>query len=108
MAWELERAAHRCGHRFATYEAHMAHAIYKDKRLERCLDPNECGLFFDGVEWTHIPPGPREVGLDQHISLKPTRKTDTEHLICAKCGAVFAKKPGRGRPPKNCYECRKG
>jgi len=34
------------------------------------------------------------------------RQTDTSNLECAACGTVFAKRPGRGRPPKNCYDCR--
>lgn len=34
------------------------------------------------------------------------RPTDTKRLECAKCGKIFAKRKGRGRPPKQCYECK--
>lgn len=105
--WFVERAPCRlCGHRYATYEAAMAHSVYEGKRLVRCLDPVDCGLFFDGVEWTHIPPAPREVSLGQKVTMRPVRRTDTSRLTCGACGTLFSKRPGRGRPPKNCYDCR--
>lgn len=104
----LERQACRCGHRFATYEAHMAHAVYKDNRPVRCLDPGEIGLYFDGVEWTHIPQAAPAADEPARKTNATARKTDTKNLVCRTCGTVFAKRPGRGRPPKDCYECRGG
>lgn len=85
----------------------MAHAVYKDNRPVRCLDPAEIGLYFDGVEYTHIPlavePPADPV---ERTPREPARKTDTKRLVCAECGTVFSKRPGRGRPPKTCYECK--
>lgn len=104
--WVIEREPHRCGHRFATYEAHMAHAIYKDKRLVRCLEPMDCGLFFDGVEWTHIPPAPRDVALDQKVTLRPARPARGKVRTCRECGTIIEPTGKRGRPAERCDPCR--
>lgn len=86
----------------------MAHAVYRDKRPVRCLDPGEIGLYFDGKEWTHIPPAEPETDstTPENPGQARVRKTDTSRLVCAECGKMFSKRPGRGRPPKRCYECK--
>lgn len=88
----------------------MAHAVYVkgQSRPIQHLDPGEIGLYFDGKEWTHIPPAidtPAENPVER-TPRTPARKTDTKRLVCAECGTVFEKRPGRGRPPKRCYECK--
>lgn len=74
----------------------------------RCLDPGEIGLYFDGVEYTHIPPAEPVAASTalENPGQAPARRTDTENLLCRVCGTLFSKRPGRGRPPKTCYECK--
>jgi len=105
--WTVERAPCHCGERFATYEAHMAHADYSDGPRPICSDPRTIPTIrFDGAEWTHLAaPAPVQEPV-QKAGGPSVRTAPTKTRTCRDCGTIIPPTGKRGRPPVRCYECK--
>jgi hypothetical protein len=107
----LPRQACRCGYAFGSLEAWLRHAEYQTPADEH-THPADAGLEQFGEEWiipSYVPvPPTKTIKASTHKAAvqSPARRTDTSRLTCADCGTIFAKRQGRGRPPKRCYDCK--
>lgn len=117
MVDQLQRQRHRCGHTFASLQAHTAHCSYVDGTIVCVDDPAELGMTLIDGEWDFRKVEPEA---KPKATPKPMRKKEGAPLYvraadrpdsdfernCEACGKVFMRPRGRGRPPKNCPDCR--
>ncbi len=89
----------QCGLTFSGMTAFDAHqkSVGDDRGSVRCLPPAAVSLVErNGVYGFPAPDEPIKYGAAQ---------AEAKVYTCARCGNEFEKRPGRGRPPRNCYDC---